>query len=186
MVKQRIMDSQMQMQMSTRLGFGYFVLLCLVVPFSGCDSQKVTVYPATGTVTFKGNPLENADVTFSIKGAEGQPSTILGMGKTDSSGKFSIKTHLDPSQMPLEGAVPGVHGVSISKYVPPGGMSEEDYKKKLAIEEEAMKARGVVTAAEAAPQKVSLLPPQYMSPAASKLTAEVKKDGANNFTFDIK
>jgi hypothetical protein len=153
--------------------------------FPGCGGSSIKAYPTTGKILYKGNPLDNADVMFTIQGKDGQPSTVIGMGKTDAEGRYSIRTQLGPSET-VDGAVPGTHLVTVSKYVPPKGMTEEELVKKMAAEVAAMEAKGFVTQAETAPSRIAALPPHYQNPQTSKLSAEVTPGGKNEFNFDLK
>jgi hypothetical protein len=109
----------------------------------------------------------------------------LEWGKTDANGRFRIQTQIGPAGT-FDGAVPGKHGVAISKYVPPKGMTEEELAKRMAAEIVVMEARGVVTDAERAPARVPFLPQMYQNLTTSGLSAEVVAGSANDFTFDLK
>jgi hypothetical protein len=163
-------------------GFLSSFLSCLI----GCgDPNAIKTYPTSGTITYKSKPLERATVVFSSPGKEGQPSTILGLGETDASGKYVIKTQLGPTEA-LNGAVAGHHLVTVSKYVPPNGMSEEELERLMRKEVAAMEEKGFVTKEETAPSRVPFLPAKYQNPASSQLTAEVVAGEKNEFDFDLK
>lgn len=163
-----------------------FAALLVVIGMTGCDDGSVKVYPVKGTVNYQGKPLDNAIVNFLINGKEGQPSTLIGMGTTDKEGKFTIQTTIDPTSMPLEGAVEGEHQVTISKYIPPKGMTEEDLAKMMARETALMEKQGYVDPKDVTPSRIPFLPPKYQNPGASELSAKVEPGGANEFTFDLK
>ena len=74
---------------------------------AGCG-QSPTV-KVTGTVTIKGQPAENVQVTFLP--ADGRPAT----GVTDAQGKFELSTF-----KPGDGAMPGQQTVTLGEYYPPG------------------------------------------------------------------
>lgn len=152
----------------------------------GCGDGQIPVYPTTGTVTYKGEPLDDALVNFIINGKEGQPSTVIGLGTTDKEGKFAIETTVDPTSMPLPGAVEGVHAVTISKYIPPKGMTEADLAKMMARETKLMEEQGFVDPKDVTPSRVPFLPPKYQNPTMSELKANVDPKGENNFNFDLK
>jgi hypothetical protein len=63
----------------------------------------------TGTVTVKGQPADQVEVTFLPK--NGRPAT----GVTDNQGRFELST-----LKPGDGAVPGEHRVTLGEYYPPG------------------------------------------------------------------
>ncbi len=84
--------------------------LVLAVSLGGCSKGGgVKTYPASGVVTFKGQPLAKAVVTFFP--ASGRP--VAGM--TDEKGEFTL----------LPGAVPGPQKVAIGE--PAVEMKEGDY-----------------------------------------------------------
>lgn len=117
-----------------------------------------------GTVTYNGDPVEGATVTF--KPEEGPLAT----GTTDSGGKFTLTTAGE------EGAVLGKHAVYITKSAGGGGdaasMTPEDMKK---MQEEGK-----------APEAKSAIPQKYASPKTSELTAEVTTDASKNkFDFTL-
>ena len=145
-------------------------------------------YPVSGTVTYKGQPLDNATVNFIIAGkqAQGEPSTIIGMGTTNKDGKYTIETPYDPTSKPLNGAVAGKHQVSIHKFIPPKGMTEEQHAVMMAKETKIMNEKGIVPPEDITPPRVPFLPPKYQNPVASELSATVEKGGKNQFDFDLK
>jgi|EndMetStandDraft_8_1072994.scaffolds.fasta_scaffold428244_1 hypothetical protein len=77
------------------------------VVWAGC-SQSPTL-KVTGTVTIKGEPAENVQVTFLPK--EGRPAA----GVTDAQGRFELSTF-----KPGDGAMPGEQTVTLGEYYPPG------------------------------------------------------------------
>jgi len=74
---------------------------------TGCG-QSPTV-KVTGTVTIKGEPAENVQVTFLP--ADGRPAS----GVTDAQGKFELSTFTQN-----DGAIPGEQTVTLGEYYPPG------------------------------------------------------------------
>lgn len=163
-----------------------FTALLAVIAMAGCGDGSVRVYPVKGTVIYQGKPLDNAIVNFLINGKEGQPSTVIGMGTTDKEGKFTIQTTIDPTGMPLEGAVEGEHQVTISKFIPPKGMTEEELAKMMARETALMEKQGFVDPKDITPSRIPFLPPRFQNPGKSELRAKVEPNGANDFTFELK
>ncbi len=151
-----------------------FVVCCIV----GCgDGASVKVYPASGTVNYKGKAVDDAVVTFSISGKEGQPSTIIGTGTTDKQGRFKILTTIEGNKT-LEGAVEGSHQVLVAKYVLPKGWTEERYAEAQALETKIMQEQGIVPPDKQAPLRVSMFSPKQLS-------ANVEPGGKNDFTFEL-
>ena len=144
-------------------------MVCVAVgSVAGCGgTKKPKVYGATGTVSWKGQPLAGATVSFVP--AVGPPSD----GTTDASGKFTIMTNGQP------GAPFGPNKVTVSKFTGAATMpsaptpddmmkmAAEKGKKKTADKEE--------------------IPVKYSRPDTSGLSADVSADAAKNvFTFDLK
>ncbi|MCA9268343.1 MAG: hypothetical protein KDA41_07720, partial [Planctomycetales bacterium] len=65
--------------------------LALCAPFAacGCGSDHPRTYAVTGTVTFDGAPLADAEVTFIPRAGQGRHSS----GTTDAQGVFHLRTY---------------------------------------------------------------------------------------------
>ena len=165
----------------------YLTLAALVVSLGwGCNRSKSlsNATAVTGSVQYQGKSLEGATVTFSAK--EGNlASGRIAIGTTDAQGRFRLKSYAGPRES-VEGSVPGTYRVTVSKYVPPNGMSEADYQTKVKAEEAAMEKKGIVAPNEKAPARVELLPAKYSDMQKTELSATVAKDGKNDFPFDLK
>lgn len=99
--------------MEIRLPFlAAVVLVTAGVFLPGC-ARGVKLVPVTGTVTYQGKVVPSAMVLFMPD--KGPPA----MGKTDSSGRFSLKT----SNLG-DGAIPGQYAVSITANETSGVFSE--------------------------------------------------------------
>ena len=121
-------------------------------------TKKVTV-----TVLYKGAPVEGAAVTFVNQ--DGPP---VANGRTDAQGKAKLTTYIDG-----DGATLGTHKVMIDKSEAVGGqsVSTDDPKYDPYAKPATVKYH---------------LPQKYGNIATSGITAEVKADGPNEFTFDLK
>ncbi len=144
------------------------LLVTLIV--AGCagpagDPNRPKTVPVSGTVTYNGDPVEGATVTFMTDSAEGKGA----VGRTDASGHFTLMTF-----EPGDGAVPGNYKVTVTKTKTEGTLSEEEANKYLERGEN-----------PPAPAVTDLLPEKYKSPETSGLTAEVTEGGENNFTFEL-
>lgn len=161
------------------------VVVLLVAASIGCGPSAPKLYPATGSVTFEGKPVDGASVVFIPQ--EGRPSMAL----TDSSGKFTLTTSGQP------GAPVGTYTVTISKQssatvenagsapVPQatGGEPTEEDLKKMQAQQKQMAEQ--MRAATKEPPK-SLIPAKYASPVASGLSKEVTTDASKNvFDFNL-
>jgi hypothetical protein len=84
----------------------FFAAALLAVCVLGC-TQSDTV-PVTGTLTFKRQPADKADVMFNPKTGR------IATGVTDANGRFTLST-----AKPNDGALPGEYIVTLGEYYPP-------------------------------------------------------------------
>jgi hypothetical protein len=152
----------------------------------GCQQSNLPhVVPVTGTVRYQGQPLEGATLVFSIQHGK-LASGELAYGTTDAQGRFTLSTHV-AGKTTLAGACLGEHRVTISKFIPPNGLSEEAYRQKQQEYDQLTASQGFLGAqAAAVPPKVESLPPQYSDSQQTTLSASVQPKGKNDFTFDLK
>ena len=143
------------------------VVASLAIGLTGCGGPaQPKLYPATGTVTWKGTPL--ADATVSFVPSVGAPSD----GKTDAQGKFSIMTNGQP------GARAGACKVAVSKFAGAASSMPAAPKPEDMMKMYEKKKKGEFEKGE--------IPAKYGRPDTSGLSAEVTTDGAKNvFTFDL-
>jgi hypothetical protein len=156
----------------------------ILAALGGCrDSGLPEVVPVTGSVSFQGKPLEGATVTFLAK--EGKVAAgQLAFGTTDAEGRFRLRSQAGPTKA-LNGAVAGEHRVTISKLVPPQGMTEEVYQQKIEAEKAAGESGVYGAPREVVPPRVELLPAQYSDGQQTTLTASVKEGETNDFQFRV-
>lgn len=136
----------------------------------GCSSSGKGVPTAsavTGEVTYQGKAVEGADVTFTP--ATEKPETRAASGKTDATGKYSLKTYYDP-QHELAGALPGEYKVTVTKKE--SGASQAQLM-------ELMKSGKVV------PIPKDLLPAKYGAPMTSGLIYTVSSSEKNAFKIEL-
>ena len=132
------------------------VVLCL---FSCHRSDRPKLHEAKGTVTFAGQPLADATVTFIPE------SGLVAVGKTDSSGNFSLKTQGDL------GATEGEYRVVITAI---------EQKKTLTAEE-----MEKLTDEERRKLGKSRIPARYGDPNGSELWEKVAASGPNTYSFNL-
>lgn len=150
----------------------------------GCGGSSLPqTSPVSGTVSYQGKPVEGATVIYS-RGARKLSEGEIAIGKTDASGTFTLTTHVG-SQADVPGAVPGQYQVTVSKQVPPPGMTESQYQAKLDEVNRIAETGGMATEDQQPPPRVELFPNKYSSAANTELTAEVKADGPNEFKFEL-
>lgn len=149
-------------------------VLCpgLIVAFAGCsgslDPNRPKTLPASVTVTYKGQPVSGANVTFQPPSPEQRGAVAV----TDNQGRAEMWTF-----EPGDGVIPGSYKVVVSKITvaslpDPETTSPDEYRR---LEKEL----------ESQPPKHEL-PQKYSTPATSDLTAEVAEGGDNTYTFDLK
>ncbi len=125
------------------------VLVALVaVGCGGGASDKPKVAAVSGTVTYKGQPVEGADVSF---WKEGAPRAAT--GKTDAKGNFQLTT-FDPN----DGAIIGNHTVTVVKVAAAATMNAAD----------------MASGTTKAPEVKDPLPAKYADAKTSPLKSEVK------------
>jgi hypothetical protein len=145
--------------------------LFLTLSLVGCGEAskgRPKLYPVSGVVKYKGQPVKGAMVTFAAKDA---PRGATGM--TDDSGAYKLTT-FDTN----DGAPEGPQTITISKQevaAATSTMKPEDYAKAM---------QGKTSFAPPVNAQ-STLPAKYADPKTSGLTRTVEKSGANTFNFDL-
>ena len=138
--------------------------LCLAFVALGCgDSslprgpEKLATVPATGVLRYRGKPVPTALVTF--QALDGKVSSF---GRTDAAGRFTLSTY---------GSQDGL---------PPGR-----YKVTAAIGSALEVEPGVLDDEPKAGSR-SPIPARYANPDSSDILVEVKEQGRNDFTIELK
>ncbi len=149
--------------------FGVFAALSLLIT-TGCgggtaDVNRPQPVPATGTVTYNGEPVAGATVTL-VPQDEGRGA----VGKTDASGQFTLTTYEAG-----DGAIPGSYRVTVAKTVA-GGIPEGD----VVVE---MDASDGPTAED--DEAKEMLPEKWKDPETSGLTAEIKQGGDDTLNLEL-
>ena len=145
-----------------------FLMLGALALMAGCStsaSDKWTkdrpkTFPAEGVVTYKGQGVEGASVTFAPTDRKGTAAYAI----TDAEGKFVLNTFGDK-----DGAAAGEYTVTITKKQTDTTQNPKDPNGPPLKSVEK-----------------SLIPARYASSGTSKLTASVKDGGENKFTFELK
>ncbi len=140
-------------------------VLCLLAA-TGCGTaapERPRTVPVTGTVTYRGKPVEGAVVSLL---ADKVPQAAT--GTTSSAGRFQLSTFDD-----RDGAVPGSHRATVVKLVPElqqqPGEDADAYTSRVFGKD---------------PGK-STLPAKYASVRTTPLTPEIKADGPNELQLDL-
>jgi hypothetical protein len=149
-----------------RRQFGIAVALLVVVAVAGCMSGDAKLVPVTGKVTYKGQPVANANVTFVHAGGKTSP-----VGVTDASGVFTLGSPTG------QGAIVGDYKVGIVKKAAregaPANPKPEDMIKMM-------------QGGKSVPEPKDEIPVKYADATTSGLTAKVTGDKEkDNFTFEL-
>jgi hypothetical protein len=131
---------------------------------AGCSSEpeRPPSYPVSGTVTWKGQPLEGARVVF-VPAAEGVESAV---GVTGADGKYVATTYAAG-----DGVQAGEYRVKVSKYnvAPPTREEQEKYQELTYEQEQAIYAEDELPT----PPAKNLLPKKYESETTSGIVHKV-------------
>lgn len=135
---------------------------------AGCGTRDPRIPPlaqATGVVTYNGEPLSGATISFAsdLQDKGYHP----GIGSTNDQGEFRIRTYN------RDGAVVGSHKVSIVALD----------KDSCAVDPETGKERTMYDPRWKPP--ASLIPKKYGDHEKSTLTAEVESGVENQFSFEL-
>jgi hypothetical protein len=136
-------------------------LSTFLVGCSGGSTISGTV-PVSGKVTYKGQPVSGASVTFI---GEGEARSAAAMTTAD--GSYKLMT------LDSEGAVPGKYRVVVDKTELPAELS-----KDISMEEAAANAN------KPTPAPKKLLPERYSDPTKTPLNFEVK-GGVTNYDIEL-
>lgn len=130
-----------------------------------------------GTITYKGEPVSGAIVSFQPSTSEGESAS----GRTDVSGKFTLtSSHAADGG---RGALPGDYVITVvRRETPPPDPDEEAYNKGE-IDYSTLQARQNARP-PAAPLK-SLIPEKYAKGSSSGLKATVVKGKNPPLTFEL-
>ncbi|QDU76581.1 Nickel uptake substrate-specific transmembrane region [Bremerella volcania] len=157
----------------------------VVTIVAGCNQSNLPkTERVTGQVLYKGSPVDNATVIFS-RGSRNIANGEIALGKTDAQGNFSLTTHLS-GQSDVSGAIAGTYQVTVSKKVPPPGMTQAEYDAKVEAVNQAAQQGSVQPPGMELPPLVEMFPRKYSSSSATELTADVKVNENNEFSFDLK
>ena len=151
--------------------FGLLIALSVI---AGCGSKSDTPKTAkvNGVVTYNGNPVKGATVTFA-----NDKSPRAGTGTTNDQGAFVISTFgID------DGAIIGTHVVTVTKQTVSAHVAQmkpEDYAKMM--QGTGSGAGPVATLGAAKPE----LPVQYSNSGTSPLKFTVEEGKQNQFKIEL-
>lgn len=138
--------------------------MAILALLPGCAGENpLGTVPARGMVTFKGQPIAGATVTF-----VGEGDTKTATAITGSDGRFELAT------LNFAGAMPGKYAVLVEKFETP-----PDQTQTGSMEEAAQNAGRPL------PRAKRLLPAKYSDTAKTPLQMEVKAGQTNNFDLEL-
>ena len=144
-----------------RLPHFFVLLLCCL---AGCyQGNSLGTIPVTGKVTYNGQPVEGATISFMPDG-QGRPATAI----SSSGGAYELST------LDSKGAIPGPYTVVVRK-------TEISLASTAPVSmEDALKLNN-----KPPPPPKELLPAKYADAAKSPLKFEVKKGQSNSFDLPL-
>jgi hypothetical protein len=119
------------------------------------------VAPVSGTLTYRGQPLEHYQVTFLPADAR-----RAAVGVTDATGKFTLGTNKEN-----DGAPPGPNKVAVAFVGPP---MPDTSVTDMPVDNPAL-----------LPKPKIKIPEKYNNPETSGLTQEVPEDGVTDLKIDL-
>lgn len=149
----------------------------LLLAGAGCNSSNFPdPVPVSGKVTYKGKPVEGAQVTFLSRTETARSAS----GRTDAEGNYALSTFNTD-----DGAIPGEYTVTISKIEQGAADSSIDVESgEFGADYGAMMA----AAADGGNKAVlgeNQLPEKYSKAAESGLQRAVREGDRNEFSFDL-
>ncbi len=149
---------------------GWAALVCLAI--SGCGGGSTykppsEVYPVSGTVTYNGQPVAGATVTFFA--AEAQRTAA---GMTNDQGVYRLTTFTSN-----DGAVVGKQSVTVTK----GNTAQAE-----PLPDDQSPNYDPLAVMRSAPTVKPPIPEKYATQTTSELEATVSAEGKNEFDFELK
>ncbi len=141
-------------------------LVILSLALVGCGgggegaAKKQATEAVTGKVTYRGNPVEGAVVTFSP--GEPTPGSRAAFAKTDDEGNYTLTTYNSG-----DGAIPGKYFVTVTKQAGAARKPDPSEEEYVPPDEQAQ--------VKALPT-VDMVPAKYATPTSSGLTFTVPQE----------
>lgn len=148
--------------MNRVLAYG-ITLVALAAIGCGSESGPPTV-PATGVVTYEGNPVEGAMVVFAPENS-GSESVLAAQAETDATGAFVMQTYVGTGS---------------------GGSEQDSFKSGLVPGDYLVSITKLEVVQDMRRRPKHLLPEKYSVPKSSGLSAKVEEAGENRFVFELK
>jgi hypothetical protein len=159
------------------------LLLLGCISLAGCGGGHPSTVAVSGKVTHEGKAVGGANVVLSRGGGDISKGEVA-IGKTDANGRFELTTHF-AGQSAARGAVPGSYKVTISKPVPPEGMTQERYQE-LVDNAKKVGETGAMVPPDQQPPPTTEQFPDYAVKEKTPLTAEVRAGQKNELELAVK
>ena len=156
----------------------YVIGLLLILAFLPGCGNRFPVTKVTGTITWNGEPVENAMVTFIPDSSSGTVATA----QTDKSGKYVLKTYL--GDQTAYGAFSGGYKVTIVKRIQTN-FSDLSIENLSPEEQDALSNQVTAALRGRSPSYEYIVPKKYESQLTSGLTADVPEKGKTVCDFDL-
>ena len=150
------------------------MVLLFGVGCGGSTGQPKAV-PASGTVLYKGEPVEGATVSFWAKKAPRAAS-----GVSNARGEFSLSLF-----GVNDGAIAGENTITVSKAAPGTGATAASSAEAMLSDPTAMANAAAATGAGGPEAPKSLIPDKYGSLGTSTLKETVTEQGPNKFVLQL-
>ena len=143
----------------------------------GCSNPDSKYARVEGTITYKGQPIDAASVTFQPLDSDGEPA----VGVTDASGRFTLTA--SRAVKAEVGASPGEYRVLVVKSAPAATDPDEDAFNQGRIDyDEYQRRLAARDSSRSVARPRSLIPEKYNGP-NSDLRATVERGKTNTFEF---
>ena len=153
---------------------GFFLL-----GLAGCSNPDSKYAKVEGTITYNGEPVEGATVTFQSTTAGGESAS----GVTGAGGKYSVTSVY--AVQGGAGVLPGDYMVTVSKRSRPVDPDEEAHRKGEITYDELQKRKAGKSPSAGAGPSEHLLPRKYTVASESGLKATVQQGKNPPFNFDM-
>jgi len=161
--------------------FAAILAALFVTVLTGCSNPDSKYSYVQGTITYNGEAVAEASVSFQPVSPEGESAS----GVTDANGKFTLTSvgAVDGGR----GAMPGEYRVVVTKWEPTPPDPDEEAHRRGEITYDQLQERLAVKASRGSSGVVtkSLIPEKYRTASGSGLTATVVKGKNPPFEFNL-
>jgi hypothetical protein len=135
-----------------------FIAICVCLMLPGCGNKNPKTIQVQGKITYRGKPLDKAEVQFSPISDKSQALRRIASGEVDANGVYSLSTFTRG-----DGVLPGDYMVTVTPV-----------KRKSGIDGE-----------EVAPKPSALVPEVYLRTDTTPLKATIPADASGTLERDF-